>query len=120
MEKLTNVKALDMVLSFEVVVANEELFEKLTTMRNQFAKKNASDGKPTKNQLANNCIKETLVTVLEKYNEPKTIKDLQAENSEIGTDKYSNQKISALFKQMVAENVIVRTEIKRVAHFQIV
>ncbi len=120
MKKLTNVTALEMVLALEVVVANEELTEKLTAMKNQFAKKNASDGKPTKNQMANNLLKETIVEVLGRYEEPKAIKDLQHENEEIGLDKYSNQKISALMRQLVTENTVVRTEEKRVAHFHLI
>lgn len=120
MKKLTNVMAIEMVLGMKEVQGNTELVEKLETMKAQFNKKNKSDGKPTKNQIANNCIKETLITVLEKYNEPKAIKELQSENPEIGIEKYSNQKISALMRQLISENTVKRTEIKRTAHFEIV
>ena len=120
MKKLTNVTALALVLSMVEVQANSELVEKLETMKAQFEKKNASDGKPSKTQLANNSIKETIVSVLEKYETPKTIKDLQIENPVIGVDKYSNQKISALMKQLVGSGTVARVEIKRSAHFELV
>ena len=40
MKKLTNVKALEMVLEMKEVQSNEALVEKLTTMKAQFEKRN--------------------------------------------------------------------------------
>ena len=119
MKKLTNIVALEMVLSFKEVQANPELVEKLTTMKNQFAKKNNSESKPSKNQLLNNGIKETLLNILKGYDEPKMIKDLQSENEAISPTVYSNQKVSALLKQLVADGSVIRVEIKGKAHFEI-
>ena len=48
--------------------------------------------------------------------EPKAIKELQAENESLA--EYTNQKLSALLKQLVGENKVERIEEKRVAKFK--
>ena len=120
MKKLTNVLALEMVLGMEEVRGNQELVEKLETMKNQFAKKNNSGTdtkKPTKTQIENESLK---TLILEKLSEtPKAIKEIQLENEELSVEKFSNQKISALLRQHVAENKVERIEEKRVAKFKI-
>ena len=119
MKKLTNVTALTMVLGMEEVKANSELVEKLEKMLAQFEKKNGSseNKKPTKTQLENENLKAQLVEILSNYNEPMSIKELQADNDEINATVISNQKISAMFRQLIAENKLVRIEEKRVAKF---
>ena len=66
--KLTNVKALEMVLAMEEVQNNSELVEKLENMKAQFEKKNASrangEKKPTKTQLENMELAEQLKELL--------------------------------------------------------
>lgn len=125
MMKLTNVLALEMVLGMKEVQENSELVEKLTTMKNQFAKKNKAsvnaNGEKilTPEQKKNEGLKEILLTILAKYEEPKAIKELQAENEEINPTLYSNQKISALFRQLLKEGKIERLEEKRVAKFKL-
>lgn len=125
MMKLTNVLALEMVLGMNEVQANQELVEKLTTMKNQFEKKNKSsvgaDGKKilTAEQKKNESLKEVIVAILGEYDEPKAIKELQAENEEIAPTVYSNQKISALIRQLVKDGKVERTEEKRVAKFKL-
>ena len=89
MTKLTNVLALEMVLGMAEVQANVELVEKLTKMKEQFEKKNKSsvgaDGKKvlTAEQKKNEILKETILEVLTRYEEPKQVKDLIAENEEL-------------------------------------
>lgn len=122
MEKLTNVKALELVLGMAEVRENAELVEKLEKMKEQFAKKNASrsaDGTKTltKDQQLNEKIKEVILEVLGRYEEPKMIKELQTENEEISSDKYSNQKMSALLRQLVKDGKVVRVEEKGKAKF---
>lgn len=125
MKKLTNVVALEMVLAMREVQENSELVEKLTTMKNQFEKKNKSsvnaNGEKilTAEQKKNESLKEILLTILAQYDEPKAIKELQAENDEINPTIYSNQKISALFRQLLKEGKIERIEEKRVAKFKL-
>lgn len=125
MKKLTNVVALEMVLAMREVQENSELVEKLTVMKNQFEKKNKSsvnaNGEKilTAEQKKNESLKEILLTILAQYDEPKAIKELQAENEEINPTIYSNQKISALFRQLLKEGKIERIEEKRVAKFKL-
>ena len=117
-KKLTNVVALEMVLAMEEVKLNQELVEKLTKMKEQFEKKNNSgtgSKKPTKIQIENEKIKVQILEVM--TSEPKAIKELQAENESLA--EYTNQKLSALLKQLVSENKVERVEEKRVAKFKI-
>ena len=115
-KKLTNVLALEMVLAMEEVRSNQELVEKLTKMKEQFEKKNNSGTgkKLTKTQIENEEIKAQILEVM--TSEPKAIKELQAENESLA--EYTNQKLSALLKQLVGENKVERIEEKRVAKFK--
>ena len=123
MEKLTNVKALEMVLEMEEVQANVELVEKLTKMKEQFEKKNKSsvgaDGKKvlTAEQKKNEGLKETILEVLTRYEEPKQIKELIAENEELAS--YTGQKISALITQLLRDEKVVKVIDKKASKFQL-
>ena len=74
-------------------------------------KKNASK-KPTAQQSANEGIKEA---ILEGLVERMTITEMQKSISELA--ELSNQRISALVRQMVDAGTIIRTEDKRKAYF---
>lgn len=123
MEKLTNVKALEMVLGFAEVQANVELVEKLTKMKEQFEKKNKSsvgaDGKKvlTVEQRKNEVLKETILEILARYEEPKQVKDLISENEEL--TEYTGQKISALITQLVKAEKVIKVADKKVSKFQL-
>lgn len=80
-------------------------------------KKNASGGerKPTKEQIANEGVKDTIKAVLGEVGVPTTIADLQKASAELA--EFSNQKISALLTQLVKGGAVVRTEVKGKAHF---
>ena len=84
-------------------------------------KKNASgsgaDRKPTKTQLENEGIKDTIVSALVEIGKPATIADLQKSCGELA--EFTNQKISALLTQLVKADKVSRTEIKGKAHFSI-
>ena len=123
MTKLTNVLALEMVLGMKEVQANVELVEKLTKMKEQFEKKNKSsvgaDGKKvlTAEQKKNEGLKEIILEVLTRYEEPKQVKDLIAENEELAS--YTGQKISALITQLVKAEKVVKVVDKNVSKFQL-
>ena len=110
--KLTNVKALEMVLGMAEVQNNVELVEKLENMKAQFEKKNASrangEKKPTKTQLENMELAEQLKELLTE--EPQAQKDLQAQ-IEVAT----SQKMTAIVKILVEQGVAVKETIKVVA-----
>ena len=123
MVKLTNVLALEMVLGMKEVQANVELVEKLTKMKEQFEKKNKSsvgaDGKKilTAEQKKNEGLKETILEVLTRYEEPKQIKELIAENEELAS--YTGQKISALITQLVKAEKVIKVVDKKASKFQL-
>ena len=123
MTKLTNVLALEMVLGMAEVQANVELVEKLTKMKEQFEKKNKSsvgaDGKKvlTAEQKKNEILKETILEILARYEEPKQVKDLISENEEL--TEYTGQKISALMTQLVKAEKVVKVADKKVSKFQL-
>lgn len=123
MVKLTNVLALEMVLGMAEVQANVELVEKLTKMKEQFEKKNKSsvgaDGKKilTAEQKKNEGLKEIILEVLTRYEEPKQVKDLIAENEELSS--YTGQKISALMTQLLKAEKVVKVIDKKASKFQI-
>ena len=121
-KNLTNVVALEMVLVMEEVQANQELVAKLELMKAQFEKKNKSgvraDGTKilTAEQKKNEIIKEQLIEVLARCEEPQQIKDLMRMEE---FSEYSNQKLSALLKQLVTAEKVERVEDKKVAKFKI-
>ena len=112
MEKTTNVKALAYVLdNYDLPT---EIHAKLEKMKVQFEKKNSAEKKPTATQIENEGIKNLILEVI--GDSSLTITEMQKINSELA--ERSNQKISALLKQMVENGSIVREEIKRKAYFK--
>ena len=112
MEKITNVKALAYVL--ENCELPKEYAEKVEKMKAQFEKKNSAEKKPTATQIANEGIKNVILETLGEKS--MTITEMQKANSELA--ELSNQKISALLKQMTENGSVVREEIKRKAYFK--
>ena len=112
MEKTTNVKPLAYVL--ENYDLPTEIHAKLEKMKVQFEKKNSAEKKPTATQIANEGIKNLILEVI--GNSSLTITEMQKINGELA--ELSNQKISALLKQMVENGSVVREEIKRKAYFK--
>ena len=112
MEKITNVKALSIVL--DTCTLSDEVRAKLEKMKAQFEKKNSAEKKPTATQIENEGIKSVILETI--GDGSFTISELQKLNGELA--EHSNQKLSALLKQMVESGSIVREEIKRKAHFK--
>ena len=111
MEKITNVKALAYVL--ENCTLTDEVKAKIEKMKAQFEKKNSAEKKPTATQIANEGIKNVILETLGAKS--MTITEMQKANSELA--ELSNQKISALLKQMTENGSVKREEIKRKAYF---
>jgi predicted Rossmann fold nucleotide-binding protein DprA/Smf involved in DNA uptake len=76
-------------------------------------KKNVKSGTPTKKQIQNNAIKDTLLSVMS--DTPMTISEIQALVP--SGEEMSNQKISALLTALKNDGKVVRTVDKRVAYF---
>ena len=118
MKKLTNVLALEMVLGMAEVQANTELVAKLETMKAQFEKKKSSksgEKKPTKTQQENEVLKGYIMEVLTLNKTPMTIAQIQAEDIEL--KDLTNQKMSALLKQLVDTDQVVKTKDKKATLF---
>lgn len=78
--------------------------------------KKKSSTKPTKTQVENEKIKARILEVLTEVNEVMTISELMTAD---GLEKYSNQKLSALANQLVREEKVVKTSVKKVSYFKI-
>lgn len=81
------------------------------------AKKNTSEKKPTKTQIENEGNKQIVLNTLAAFTDGKTISEIQAANEILA--EMSNQKVSALVRQMVQDGSLVRIEDKRKAYFKV-
>ena len=81
------------------------------------AKKNSAEKKPTATQVANEAIKKSIVEGME-VGKRYTITDLMKSIPAIAD--LSNQRVSALVRQLIEDNLVVRTEEKRKAYFSLV
>ena len=97
----------------EVVKAYPEIVEKLETLKAQLAKRNAGERKPTKTQVANENVKAEILTFLANGEKHTATEIMTA----VGIE--SNQKATALLKQLKEAELITREEIKRKAYFAI-
>ena len=78
--------------------------------------KKASNKKATKTQEANIGIKATILAVLE-GGKPMTVTEMQGASAELG--ELSNQKVSALVRQLVEAGKVVKTIDKKVSRFSL-
>ena len=108
----------------EIVADNEELVAFIDHELELLNKKNAS-GTQTKTQEENKKIAEMLVNELTKFENPVTITDLM-NNSEViksyvleNGNPLTNQKISAIFKQLVEANKLIKVTEKKKSYFSI-
>lgn len=115
---MANVKKMTKADYFRQIMASYPLTEDEKTFVEHelelLAKKNSAEKKPTAVQVANEGIKGAILEAMEegkKY----TITDLMKE-VEACAD-LSNQRVSALVRQLVADGSVERTEEKRKAYF---
>ena len=75
----------------------------------------AANRKPTKTQKENEGVKDAIVEALAEIGKPATVTEILA------TDKFeatvTNQKVTALLRQMIADNVVVKTADKKKSFF---
>ena len=81
--------------------------------------KKASSSAKSKTQLENDNIKSRILEVLMESQEKFTITDFQNTYEEFSISRYSNQKMSALFTQLVNENKIYKTIEKKKSYFSV-
>lgn len=112
MEKMTNKVALQFVLGLEEVIANKEVFEKVSKMLEQVEKKSASatgSNKPTKTQKENIALKSLISEIVETPMQAKEVAEVM---------EVSVQKASALLNQMVKEGRLEKAIEKKITRFQ--
>ena len=118
-KKMTKRDYFNELLKVEDVKANPKLVKFIEHELELLAKKNASGtGKLTATQIANNGIKDEILECMS--NEPNrlfTISEMQKEFSCCA--ELSNQRVSALVRQLVADGKVERLEEKRKAVFRI-
>ena len=110
--KMTYVKALE--IAIKAVEDNKEVAEKLEALKASVAKKNSAERKPTTTQKANEGYKEAILAYMEvgkKY----TITELMKGVVELAD--LSNQRVSALVRQLKEDDLVLREEEKRKAYF---
>ena len=110
MTKMTYAVALDVAIN---AVADEAVKEKLEALKAQIAKKSSGERKLTATQKDNIGFKDAILEGLGdgKYTITDIMKSVDAVNG------LSNQRVSALVRQLVADGLLVREEIKRKAYF---
>lgn len=113
MEKMTYVKALEVAIES---VESVEAKEKLEALKAQISKKNSAERKPTATQVANASLKEAILAGME-VGKSYTITDLM--KSIDALSDLSNQRVSALVRQLVESGDVWREEIKRKAYFSL-
>ena len=82
-------------------------------------KKNSTDKKPTAKQESNATIKSAIQTVMEAHpNQLFTVSELMKKVPNLPEDM-TNQRMSALIRQMVEAGLVKRTEVQRKAYFSL-
>lgn len=110
-DKMTNRKALTYVMeNFDLP---DDVAEKLSAMLTALDKKSGGTRKPTANQIVNEGLKETILSVMEQNHLYRVMELAKL----VGIE--SPAKCSALVKQLKDSGAIVRTEDKGVAYFSL-
>lgn len=117
MEKITNAVALSTAISAIEGISIEhktEVLAKLNKMLEQTVKKNTAERKPTATQTENVGFKTAILNGME-VGKQYTITELTKAVPEIAN--LTNQRVSAIVRQMVEAGQLTRTEEKRKAYF---
>ena len=118
-KKMTKKETINLLI--DVLVGNKEvedmqIFVDFLIHERELLEKKSSNSGQTKTQKENETIKEKIVATLKELDKYATITDIQNANEELSS--YSNQKISALLKQLVESEVITRIVDKKKAYFK--
>lgn len=109
-KKMTNLKALTYVL--ENCVLPDEVFEKVKSIKTSLAKKSGKTNKKlSAKQVENEKLKDAILDFLISENGSFTITEITDYVEEL--NGLSNQKVSALTKQLVDDNLVKRVEDKK-------
>ena len=117
-KKITKREKFEMLKAMSEVQANPMLMEFIDHELELLAKKNASEKKPTAQQVANEGLKQIIVDVLAENGGLMTVTDVQKSCEELSA--LSNQRVSALLRQLKDDGKVERVEDKRKAYFKAV
>ena len=118
-KKMTKKETIDLLI--DVLMGNKEvedvqIFIDFLTHERELLERKSSNSGQTKTQKENEILKEKIVETLKELNKFSTITEIQESNAELAD--LSNQKISALLKQLVDTNVIEKVIEKKKAYFK--
>lgn len=115
MTKMTNVKALDYILTN--CELPQEVADKVTAMKASYEKKANAERKPTPTQQENAGFKAEILSLLAD-GKAYTISDIMKAVPSVG--ELSNQRVSAIVRQLTLSGEVERIEDKRKAYFKLV
>ena len=118
-KKMTKKETINLLI--DVLMGNKEvedmqIFVDFLTHERELLEKKSSKSSQTKTQKENEIIKEKILITLQELNKYSTITEIQNANTELS--EYSNQKISALLKQLVDDKTIEKMIDKKKAYFK--
>ena len=118
-KKMTKKETINLLI--DVLMGNKEvedvqIFIDFLTHERELLERKSSNSGQTKTQKENEILKEKIVETLKELNKFSTITEIQESNAELAD--LSNQKISALLKQLVDTNVIEKVIEKKRAYFK--
>ena len=117
-KKMTKRDYFNRLLMIQEVQDNLDLTAFIEKEKSLLEKKNGATKKPTAKQTENEDIKLSIIEGMQKFTEPMTITELIKNTPELS--EMSNQKVSALMHQLLADGAVEKTEIKRRSHFFLV
>ena len=120
-KKMTKKETINLLI--DVLMGNQEvedmqIFVDFLVHERELLEKKSSNSGQTKTQKENELVKGKIVNALGVIGKFVTITELQEQNEEMAN--YSNQKLSALLKQLVDSNVVARQVDKKKAYFKLV
>jgi hypothetical protein len=115
MEKMTKREMFEMIKG---VCANDTRIVEFCEHEIELLNRKSSKNTQTKTQIENESIKGAIVNALTEIAKPVTITEMQELNTEMAN--YSNQKLSALLKQLVEnDKKVVKTVDKKKSYFTV-
>ena len=113
-KKITYAQALEVAIN---EVTDEEVKERLVALKATLAKKYGNK-KPTKTQVANEGLKDKIVEVLVTADKGLTVTEILSKGA-FGAD-VTNQKVTALLRQLIADGKVVKEADKKKSYFKAV
>ena len=119
-KKMTKKETINLLI--DVLMGNQEvedmqIFVDFLVHERELLEKKSSNSGQTKTQKENEVIKDKIVETLRELDKYSTITEIQNANVELS--ELSNQKISALLKQLVDSEIVTKVIDKKKAYFKV-